>query len=67
MLMPVNVYTLCRLLLPAPGKDLNSSMSLGPAENCDMVCPGNANQTCGGALALNVYEVMDKYWTVPGE
>jgi hypothetical protein len=42
-------------------------MSLGPADNCDMVCPGNANQTCGGALALNVYEVMDKYWTVPSE
>jgi hypothetical protein len=32
-----------------------------------MACPANSNQTCGGALALDVYEVVDKYWDVPGE
>jgi hypothetical protein len=41
-------------------------MSLGVTENCDMQCAGNANETCGGALALDVYEIMDRYWEVPG-
>lgn len=46
-------------------KDLNYTMSLGASMSCDMPCPARANQTCGGALALDVYEVTDKYWTVP--
>jgi hypothetical protein len=40
-------------------------MSLGNSTNCNMPCLGNANQTCGGALALDVYEVTDRYWSVP--
>lgn len=48
-------------------KDLNYTTSLGTSTNCNMPCPANSNQTCGGALALDVYEVVDKYWDVPGE
>jgi hypothetical protein len=48
------------------GQDVNSSASLGPSTNCDMPCPGNTNQTCGGALALNIYEIVNTYWKVAG-
>eukprot|EP00027_Filamoeba_sp_ATCC50430_P016249 CAMPEP_0168570360 /NCGR_PEP_ID=MMETSP0413-20121227/16675_1 /TAXON_ID=136452 /ORGANISM="Filamoeba nolandi, Strain NC-AS-23-1" /LENGTH=257 /DNA_ID=CAMNT_0008602969 /DNA_START=203 /DNA_END=976 /DNA_ORIENTATION=- len=29
--------------------------------NCDLACPGNSSQSCGGSGAMNVYYISDKF------
>lgn len=53
--------------VPHTGKDLNKTTSLGPSTDCNMPCTGNDTQICGGALAMNVYELTDQYWNVPSK
>lgn len=48
------------------GSDLATAVSLGPSSHCDMPCPGNSSETCGGGLAMDVWEVVDQYWQVAG-
>ncbi|GFR41921.1 hypothetical protein Agub_g2713 [Astrephomene gubernaculifera] len=39
-------------------KNLSAAISLGPAYNCNVTCPGSSDYMCGGLYANSLYQVV---------
>lgn len=53
-LQSVRIHTQCFC-----GRTSDDPDKLGPA-TCDMSCAGDASETCGGRLAISVYEYTER-------